>query len=491
MNQDTLTKAPAISRYTQFIDGSFTIANGSSDYIDVFNPCTEELIAKVARGTQQDADRAIAAAKKAQHEWSKRTSVDRASFLKKMANVIRDNRVFLANTLAKEQAKVRSLAQVEIDVTAEYYDYYAGLARSYEGEIIPSDRPGEQIFIHKFPIGVVVGICPWNFPFFVMARKVAPSLLTGNTAVIKVSEETPLTCMEFARLIEEVNLPKGVLNIVCGYGDEIGEALTNNKDVGIISLTGSVQSGEKVMAAAAKNITKVSLELGGKAPAIVCNDADLDLAVKAIVASRVIYSGQVCNCTERVYVVEGVYDEFVSKLVTAMEAVKVGSACDDEEIDMSAQINKIQLDKIDKMVGKAVSDGANVLVGGKRHAKFSKGHYYEPTVIVNVDQDFEIMQKETFGPVLPVMKVKDFNEALELANDSIYGLTSSVYTNDLNTMLRATKELKFGETYFNRENFEAIQGFHAGWRKSGIGGADGKHGLEEYLQTRTVYIQQT
>ncbi len=486
-----MTKAPAISRYNQFIDGSFTADDSSSDYIDVFNPCTEELIAKVARGTQQDADRAIAAAKKAQHEWSKRTSVDRASFLKKMANVIRDNRVFLADTLAKEQAKVRSLAQVEIDVTAEYYDYYAGLARSYEGEIIPSDRPGEQIFIHKFPIGVVVGICPWNFPFFVMARKVAPSLLTGNTAVIKVSEETPLTCMEFARLIEEVNLPKGVLNVVCGYGDEIGEALTNNKDVGIISLTGSVQSGEKVMAAAAKNITKVSLELGGKAPAIVCKDADLDLAVKAIVASRVIYSGQVCNCAEKVYVVEGVYDEFISKLVIAMEAVKVGSACDDEGIDMSSQINKVQLDKIDKMVKKAVSDGGNVLVGGKRHAKFSKGYYYEPTVIVDIDQDFEIMQKETFGPVLPVMKVKDFNEALELANDSMYGLTSSVYTNDLNTMLRATKELKFGETYFNRENFEAIQGFHAGWRKSGIGGADGKHGLEEYLQTRTVYIQQT
>ena len=176
----------------------------------------------------------------------------------------------------------------------------------------------------------------------------APSLLTGNTAVIKVSEETPLTCLEFARLIEEVNLPKGVLNVVCGYGDEIGEALTNNKDVGIISLTGSVGSGEKVMAAAAKNITKVSLELGGKAPAIVCKDADLDLAVKAIVASRVIYSGQVCNCAERVYVEEGVYDEFISKLVTAMEAVKVGSACDDEEIDMSAQINKTQLDKIEK-----------------------------------------------------------------------------------------------------------------------------------------------
>ena len=457
----------------------------------MFNPCTEELIARVSRGTQEDAANAVEAARKAQLTWSKRTSVDRASFLKGMATVIRKNRIFLAETLSKEQAKIRSLAQVEIDVTAEYYDYYAGLARSYEGEIIPSDRPGEQIFLHKFPIGVVVGICPWNFPFFVMARKIAPSLLTGNTIVVKVSEETPLTCLEFARLIDELELPKGVLNIVCGYGEEIGEALTNNKDVGMITLTGSVQSGHKVMTAAAKNITKVSLELGGKAPAIVCKDADLDLAVKAIVASRVNYSGQICNCAERVFVEEQVYDAFIEKLVPAMRAVVSGNALDDEGIDMSAQINKKQLDKINTMVNNAVAEGGRILLGGAKNSNFSKGYYYEPTILVDVSQDSEIMQKEIFGPVLPVMKVKDFDEALELANDCEYGLTSSVYTNDLNTVLRATKELNFGETYFNRENFEAIQGFHAGWRKSGIGGADGKHGLEEYLQTKTVYIQQT
>ncbi len=490
MNQDNRSKGKNIATYQQYINGTFVENDHTRDFIKVFNPCTEEVIALVPRGTQKDADLAIAAAKEAQLEWSMRTSVDRASFLKKMANVIRNNRVLLANTLAKEQAKVMSLAQVEIDVTAEYYDYYAGLARSYEGEIIPSDRLGEQIFLHKFPIGVVVGICPWNFPFFVMARKVAPSLLTGNTAVIKVSNETPLTCFEFAKLLKEVDLPKGVLNIVCGFGHEIGEALTNNKDVGIISLTGSVESGHKVMAAASKNITKVSLELGGKAPAIVCKDADLDLAVKSIVASRVIYSGQVCNCAERVYVEEDVYDEFITRLLLAMKAVKVGNAYEDEGIDMSSQINKTQLDKIHGMVEKAMAEGAEVILGGKKNSNFSKGYYYEPTVIVGVGQNFEIMQKEVFGPVLPVMKVKGFDEALKFANDSEYGLTSSVYTNDINKVLKATKELKFGEIYFNRENFEAIQGFHAGWRKSGIGGADGKHGLEEYLQTKIIYIQQ-
>ena len=491
MHNDNNLQVEAISSYQQYINGAFVTSNSTQEYIDVFNPCTEELIARVSRGTPEDAANAVEAARIAQLTWSKRTSVDRASFLRGMASVIRKNRLFLAETLSREQAKIRSLAQVEIDVTADYYDYYAGMARSYEGEIIPSDRSGEQIFLHKFPIGVVVGICPWNFPFFVMARKIAPSLLTGNTIVVKVSEETPLTCLEFARLIEELELPNGVLNIVCGYGEEIGEALTHNKDVGMITLTGSVASGHKVMTAAAKNITKVSLELGGKAPAIVCKDADLDLAVKAIVASRVNYSGQICNCAERVFVEEGVYDAFIEKLVPAMKAVTSGNALDDEGIDMSAQINKKQLDKINTMVNNAVSEGGRLLLGGANNSNFSKGYYYQPTILVDVRHDSEIMQKEIFGPVLPVMKVKDFDEALELANDCEYGLTSSVYTNDLNTVLKATKELNFGETYFNRENFEAIQGFHAGWRKSGIGGADGKHGLEEYLQTKTVYIQQT
>lgn len=478
-----------VPSYEQFIGGKFIPNNTSTNFIEVFNPCTEELIGVAARGTKEDADLAVQSAKKAQTGWSKLPSVNRAAYLKKMATKIRENRVFLAKTLSKEQAKALPLAQVEIDVTAEYYDYYAGLSRSYEGEIIPSDRPGEQIYLYKYPVGVVVGICPWNFPFFVMARKIAPALLTGNTVIIKTSEETPMTCLEFAKLLTGIDLPAGVLSILSGTGSELGEALTANKDVGIISLTGSVLAGEKVMAAAAKNITKVSLELGGKAPAIVCKDANLDLAVKAIVASRILYSGQICNCAERVYVEEGIYDTFISKLVAAMQKIKTGDA-GEEGVDMSAQINKTQLNKIQDMVDKAVKEGGKILTGGKKNTAFSKGYYYEPTVITNVRQDSEIIQKEIFGPVLPVIKVSSFDEALQLANDSEYGLTSSVYTNDLNNALKATKELNFGEVYINRENFEAIQGFHAGWRKSGIGGADGKHGLEEYLQTKVVYMQQ-
>lgn len=476
-----------VKTYQQYIAGSFF---STADHIEVLNPCTEKVIALAPRGTKEDADKAVAAAKAAQPKWGLLPAPTRAEYLKKMAQVIRENRVFLAETLASEQAKVMGLAQVEIDVTAVYFDYYAGLSRSYEGEIIQSDRPNEQMMLHKLPIGVAVGICPWNFPFFVMARKIAPSLLTGNACVVKISEETPMVCLEFARLIENIGLPSGILSIITGYGHEVGQALSENPDVGIISLTGSVGAGQKVMEAAAKNITKVSLELGGKAPAIVCKDADLDLAVKAIVASRVIFSGQVCNCAERVYVEEEVYEEFMTKLLPAMKAVRVGDARTDEKADMSAQINKTQLMKVDAMVKRAVEQGGEVLLGGRTSSKFNKGYYYEPTVIANVEQDHEIMQNETFGPVLPVMKVSSFDQALDFANDSEYGLTSSIYTNDINKILRATKELLFGETYVNRENFEAIQGFHAGFRKSGIGGADGKHGLEEYLQTKVMYIQQ-
>ena len=487
---DTKEAVASIPVYEQFMGGKFVSNDRHTEFIDVFDPCSETLIGKAPAGTKQDADLAVKLAKKAQVEWAQLPPVSRAAFLKKMAAKIRENRVLLARTLSKEQAKALPLAQVEIDVTAEYYDYYAGMARSYEGEIIPSDRPGEQIYLYKCPIGVVVGICPWNFPFFVMARKIAPALLTGNAVIIKVSEETPMTCLEFAKSITDISLPAGVLSILSGTGNELGEALTSNKDVGMISLTGSVLAGEKVMTAAAKNITKVSLELGGKAPAIVCNDADLGIAVKSIVASRILYSGQICNCAERVYVESGIYDQFIAKLVEAMKNIKTGNALEDENIDMSAQINSTQLKKVHEMVERAVKQGGRLLTGGKKNENFSKGHYYEPTIIVDVKQDSEIIQREIFGPVLPVIKVSSFDEALQLANDSEYGLTSSLYTNNINNILRATKELNFGEVYVNRENFEAIQGFHAGWRKSGIGGADGRHGLEEYLQTKVVYMQQ-
>jgi len=477
-----------MKQFKQFINGQF-VNSTATNRIEVLNPCTEEIISTIPKGSVEDANLALEAAKAAQPAWQALPAIQKASFLHKMANVIRDNRIFLAETLSKEQAKVIGLAQVEIDVTADYFDYNAGWARRIEGEIIQSDRENEHIYLHKAPIGVAVGICPWNFPFFVMARKVAASLITGNTCVLKPSSEAPNTIMEFAELIQNIGLPAGVLNFVCGSGGTIGNALSKSPITGIVSLTGSVYAGQKIIEASAENITKVSLELGGKAPAIVCSDANLDLAVKAIVSSKVIFSGQVCNCAERVYVQDDIYDEFIEKITKKMSEVTVEDALTGVNADMSSLVSKDQVDKISEMVEFAKKEGAEVLVGGKRPEQFNKGFYYEPTILTNVKQSMEIIQEEVFGPVLPVMKFNTLEEAVALSNDCQFGLTSSVFSENFNNIMYATNELQFGETYVNREHFEAMQGFHAGWKKSGIGGADGKHGMEEYLQTKVVYAQ--
>ena len=473
--------------YKALINGELVGAQ-SGEVIEVENPYTGQTVAQVPNCGASDGVIALEAASRAQEAWAAKTTSDRALALKQMAAVIRDHRVELAHTLVEEQAKVLPLAQVEVDFTADYFDYYAGWARIYEGEIIQSDRARENILLYRQPIGVVVGICPWNFPFFVMARKVAPALLTGCTIVVKPSSVTPNTTLEFARLAAGLDVPPGVLNIMSGSGGGLGNALAKSHLTSMVTLTGSVEAGQKVIAAAAENITKTSLELGGKAPAIVCADADLDLAVKAVVDSRVIFSGQVCNCAERVYVHESVADAFMEKLISAMQAVTYDDPMADPTPDMSSQVSRDQLEKIEGMVERAKADGCEVLTGGQR-ADRPSGYFYEPTVLGGCHQGMEVVRQEIFGPVLPVLKFSDFDEAIALANDCEYGLTSSIYTGSLSLALEAVNRLKFGETYVNRENFEAMQGFHAGWRKSGIGGADGKHGLMEYLQTHVAYIQ--
>jgi NAD-dependent aldehyde dehydrogenases len=476
-----------MKEYQQLINGKY-VGSQSGEWIEVENPYTGKIVSKVPKGDNRDAEAALQAAKVAQDAWAARTASDRASYLKKIAEVIRKNRIELAQILVEEQAKVLPLAQVEIDFTADYFDYYAGWARIYEGEIINSDRPNENIFLFRKPIGVVVGICPWNFPFFVMARKVAPSLLTGCTIVLKPSSLTPNTTLAFAKMIEGIGLPDGVVNFVTGGGKTMGKYMVESPLTDMVTLTGSVEAGQEIITSSAINVTKVSLELGGKAPAIVFEDADLDIAVKSIVASRVIFSGQVCNCAERVYVHKNVVDKFLEKFAAAMKNVTYGDPMAAQTPDMSSQIDKNQLDKIDAMVVKAKEEGAKVLTGGKK-ADTPTGYFYEPTVLAGCTQDMEIVRKEVFGPVIPVLTFSEYDEAIALANDCEYGLTSSIFTQNINTALKAVKELKFGETYVNRENFEAMQGFHAGWRKSGIGGADGKHGLMEYLQTHVAYIQ--
>ncbi len=474
------------SAHRMFIDGQFA-GTSSGKTIPVINPSNEEFIAEVPSGTAADADAAVLAAQKAQKSWAKKPAIERAGHLREIAQLVRAHADEIAHCLSEEQGKILGLAKVEALFTADYFDYMAEFARRYTGEIIQSDRPNENILLFKLPIGVIAGILPWNFPFFLIARKMAPALVTGNTIVIKPSSETPLNAFLFAELVAKSSLPKGVFNLVSGSGGVVGNALAANPRVGMVSLTGSVEGGVAVMRAAAENVTKVSLELGGKAPAIVTPSADLDLAAASIRASRIINTGQVCNCAERVYVHESVAEAFTTKVTALMKATTIGDVLAKPDVEMGPLVSKQQLENVTAAVAQAVKDGAKVVLGGKR-IDTKKGFYFEPTVLTGCRQETNIMQKEIFGPVLPITTYKDLDEALDKANDCEYGLTSSIYTKDIDTVMRACNELKFGETYVNRENFEAMQGFHAGWRKSGIGGADGAHGLEEYLQTHVVYL---
>lgn len=469
-----------------FIDGKF-IEPQTEKWIDVVNPATEEILSLIPDTSTADAERAVAAAYEAQKTWARVPAITRGSYLHKIADGIRQRAGELTAIIVREGGKTQELANTEVLFTADYLDYTAEWARRYEGEIIQSDRPNENILLFKKPIGVIAGILPWNFPFFLIARKAGPALVTGNTIVIKPSQQTPENAYVFSQIVEEAGLPKGVFNMVPGRGSVIGQALAENDKVGMISLTGSVPAGQRIMETAAKNITKVSLELGGKAPAIVMDDADLDLAVKAIVASRVINTGQVCNCAERVYVHKNIKEAFTEKLIEAMQLVKYGNPSEIHNLDMGPLIEKAALENVTEKVNRAVNQGAILALGGKRAS--DKGYFFEPTVLTHVTNEMDIMHEETFGPVIPVAEFATLDEAIELANDSDFGLTSSIYTKDLENAFFAIRRLHFGETYINRENFEAMQGFHAGWKKSGIGGADGKHGLEEYLQTHVVYLE--
>ncbi|MCL6549183.1 MAG: aldehyde dehydrogenase, partial [Alicyclobacillus sp.] len=424
-------------------------------------------------------------AKRAFAGWERLPSVERAAYLRKLAQCIREHVDELTEIITAEQGKVLSLARGEVLAAAAYLDFTADMARLYTGEVVPSDRRDEHVLILRRPIGVVLGILPWNYPLFLLVRKLGPALLAGNTIVIKPSEETPVNTLFAARLIAEAGFPTGVVNVVPG-GRETGRLLCANRDVGMITFTGSVATGAAIMREAAQHITKVSLELGGKAPSIVMRDAELDLAVQCVRDSRIHNAGQVCNCTERVYVQRPVYDEFLSRLADAMRAVRYGDPRD-ERNEIGPLVSKARQLAVKQVVDQAVADEAQIVTGGG-FGIHERGYYFEPTVLTNVGQSMDVVQKEVFGPVLPVLPFDDFDEAMALANDTEYGLTSSIFTRDLKTAMQAARTLQFGETYINRAHSEAMQAFHGGWKRSGIGGADGIHGLEEYFNKQVVYI---
>lgn len=468
-----------------YINGRFT-EGSSGKWIDVLNPSTGEVITRQPDGSLEDVNEALDAARAAQKGWAKLPAIERAAYLLKIADGIKARKDEFVKIIVREQGKTQSWAEIEVGATISYFEYMASFARHIEGEVIPSDRENETIILTKKPIGVVAGILPWNFPFFLIARKAGAALIAGCTIVIKPSQITPENCTKFAEVIEEAGVPAGVINIVTGRGSVIGNEMAGSSKVDLVSVTGSVSAGESIMAAAAKHITKVSLELGGKAPAIVMKDADLERSAQWIVDSRIGNNGQICNNVERVYVQNEVAEEFTRILVEKMKAVKVGNPAEDPSVDMGPLVEARALESVTEKVERAIKQGAKLLCGGHRIG--DKGYFYAPTVLGDCTQNMDIIHEETFGPVIPIVKFETLDDAIRMSNDCEYGLASSIFTNNLNDAVKACRELEFGETYVNREHFEAIQGFHAGVKKSGIGGADGKHGVEEYLVTHVTYL---
>ena len=468
-----------------YINGEFC-ESSNWKWIEVLNPSTEEVISRQPEWTIEDVNRALDAARAAQKPWERISSIDRAWYLLKIAQWIRNREKDFVEILMREQWKNRKWAEIEVGATISYFEYMASFARHIEWEVIPSDRPNETIILKRKAIGVVAGILPWNFPFFLIARKAWAALIAWCTIVIKPSQLTPENCTEFAKVIHEAGLPKWVINIVTGKWSVIGNEMAWSPKIDIVSVTGSVEAGESIMAAASKNITKVSLELWGKAPAIVLKDADLERTAQWIVDSRIGNNGQICNNAERVYVQKEIKEEFTKILVEKMAAVKVWDPCKDDSVDMWPLVEKRALESVTEKVERAISQGAKLLCGW--HRVWDKWYFYAATVLDNCTQDMDIIHEETFGPIIPLVEFDTVDQAIEYANDCDYGLASSVFTKDLNMATKVCRELEFWETYINREHFEAIQWFHAWVKKSGIWWADGKHGISEYLVTHVVYL---
>ncbi|GAB5558948.1 MAG: aldehyde dehydrogenase [Synoicihabitans sp.] len=477
-----------VDHYRMYIDGQWVDA-ASKAKIEVENPTTETVIGTIQQGDATDAQRALESAQAAQPGWAATPAVERGNLLQNFAAKILANRDRLARLLAMEQGKVLPLAYGEVEVSADFINFPASAARRLEGDIYPSDNPDEHIWIHKVPYGVTVGILAWNFPLALACRKIGPALTAGNVMVVKPPPLTPLTVLELGKLATEAGLPKGVLNIVTGQGAEMGAALVKNPITRLVTMTGSTRTGQEIFRSSADNLSAVRLELGGKAPFIVLEDGDVDKAVEAAMVARYLNNGQVCTCSERFYIHDAVYDEFVKKFTAASAKLKLGDPLK-KGTDIGPKVSRGELEKMEAMVQRAVDAGCKVVLGGTRPrgARFKKGHWFKPTILTEATNDMEIMRSEVFGVVSPIMRIGSYEEALQLANDSDYGLSAYLFTRDMRRIQRAVGELHFGEIYVNRTMGEQRQGFHNGYRLSGTGGEDGKYGMENYLEKKTFYV---
>ena len=468
-------------RYQLFIGGERVDSSGD-EVLETIDPATEEPFATVPAGTSEDVDRAVAAAREAQPEWAAKKPTERAEILRNVAAALEEHAEDLAEVGTRDQGKPVSSSAGGAYGTASFFEYFAGAADKLEGKTIPVDEDTLDFTIRE-PYGVSGHIIPWNAPLAIIGQGVAPSLAAGNAAVIKPAPTTPLLALHFAELAREAGVPDGVINVVTG-ATEPGVALSNHEDVDTISFTGSVPSGSAVMQSAAKNITPVTLELGGKNPAVVFEDADLEEAVTNVQIGIFTNAGQVCAAADRAIVHESIYDEFVERIVERAESYELGPGMEDP--DMGPLNYEAHLESVLEYIQTGIEEGATLETGGERLDR--EGYFVEPTVFSDVTNDMTIAQEEIFGPVLSVIPFSDREEAIEIANDVELGLTGGVFSQNIQTALQTAREIEAGSIYVNQWFGGSAAVPFGGFKKSGVGRELGMEGLDSYLQTKNVCV---
>ena len=462
-----------------------TTAGKAKEQFTVINPATEEVLDTPWRGTPEDALAAVEAAKAAFRGWSRTPANQRAAALHEIAARMRAHHDELVRLLTQEEGKPLPENEEEIWWSEETFDYYAELARHQRGLVIPPGDSAQFNFVLREPWGVVACIVPWNYPILLLVWKMAPALAAGNTLVIKPSNLTPLTTLRIAEAALS-HLPPGVVNVVTGFGPEVGEPLVVHPDVRMVALTGSLDVGQRIAALAMPQMKKLHLELGGKDPMVIAPDIEIDVAVSALAYAALINTGQVCTSTERVYVHQSIFPRFTEELADFVSRLRLGNGLE-ATTDIGPMIRDKFRQKVEAQVNEALAAGARVLTCGKRPPDMERGFFYQPTVLVNVDHSMSVMREETFGPLIPLMPYRDFDEAIRLANDNPYGLGASLMTHDARLVKRFFEEVQAGTVWINDPLTDNFAGPFGGMKMSGLGRELGQEGLDEFTQVKHVH----